>query len=181
MKKICALISVLLLLCICAAPALAAGGKNENVKVEITSPASIDSVPVHDDSIQVAVTNTGREALKDLACYLTIVDMGRGQTYPVDEFGENAYQTRNIASLAPGEKTVVTIPVRVMYVGRFHFTASVMDYKTNQVFSSDAVNVTMSATSDLNKTLVMAVSGAVPAVLAAAAVLLTKGKTKGRE
>ncbi len=123
--------------------------------------------------------NDPASTYKNLSCYLTIVDIGRSQTNPVDEFGENAYQTRTIASLAPGEQTVVTIPVRV--VGQFCFTASVINYKTNQVFTGSTLTVTMTETSNLNKNLAMIVAAFVPVVLVAAAFLLSKGRTKVKE
>jgi hypothetical protein len=148
------------------------------ISVEIVSPSSIDSVPVHDDVIKVRITNNSSQTLYHLASYLTIVDVGRKQTYPVDEFGENAYQTRAIDSLAPGEKLVIDYPVHIMYVGQFCFTASVIQYDSNQVTTSDAVNVTMKAVSNLNRPLVYSVAGIVPIVLAGGAFLVTKGKTK---
>lgn len=182
MKKLITVFAVLLVLCLNALPALAVEAPaSQDISVAITSPVSISDVPIHNDNIEITVTNNGTTTYKDLSCYLTIVDVGRGQTYPTDEFGENAYQTRKITSLAPGEQTVVVIPVRVMYVGQFRFTASVMDYATNQVYTGNALNVTMTATSNLNKSLVMLVAAIVPIVLAAAAFLLSKGKTKAKE
>lgn len=182
MKKVLAILSVFAVLCFCAVPAFAANaGKAPDVQVEITAPAAIDSVPVHDDKLTIAVTNSGDTTLHHLGCYLTVVDVGRGQTYPADEFGENAYQTRTIDALAPGEHTMVEIPVHILYVGQFRFTASVIDFETNQVFTGNALDVTMNAVSHLNKNLVMTVAGIVPVVLAASAVLLTQGKTKRKE
>lgn len=182
MKKLLTIFAVLLVLCLNALPALAVEAPaTQDISVAITSPVNISDVPIHNDDIEITVTNNGKTTYRDLSCYLTIVDAGRSQTYPVDEFGENAYQTRMIASLAPGEQTVVTIPVRVMYVGQFRFTASVMDYATNQVYTGAALNVMMTATSNLNKNLVMLVAAIMPVVLAAAAFLLSKGKTKAKE
>lgn len=177
MKKMISFFAALLFMCVTAVPALAsdapaAGGSD--LKVEIASPSAIDSVPIHEDAIEIKVSNEGNEAYDRLACYLTIVDVGRRQTYPVDEFGEEAYQTREIASLAPGETATVLIPVRVMYVGEFRFTASVIDYETGAVITSDALPVTMAAVSNLNKALVMAVAAIVPVILLGIAIVLTK-------
>lgn len=115
---------------------------------------------------------------QNLSCYLTIVDVGRKQMYPLDEFVEEAYQTREIASLAPGETAAVSIPVRVMYVGEFRFTASVINYETGAVKTSDALSVAMTAVTNLNKTLVMAVAAVVPVILPAIAIPLTGKRCK---
>lgn len=115
---------------------------------------------------------------QNLSCYLTIVDADRKQTYPVDEFGEAACQTREIASLAPGETAAVSIPVRVMYVGEFRFTASVINYETGAVITSGALSAAMTAVSNLNKTLVMAVAAVVPVILPAIAIPLTRKRGK---
>lgn len=181
MKKIILVFAVLLLMCIMTVPTLAADvstTNNNNLKVEIVSPSSIDSVPIYEDMIKIKITNEGNTTYNKLSCYLTIVDKGRNQTYPVDEFGEDAYQTREINSLAPGESTTVLIPVRIMYVGQFRFTASVINYETGSVTTSDALSVTMTATSNLNKTLVMVVASIVPVILLGIAVLLTKKRGK---
>lgn len=180
MKKLMSLVAALFILCLSAAPAMAAS-KPSDIQVEITSPTSIDSVPIHNDTVEVSVTNNGKTTYRNLSCYLNIVDVGRGQTYPVDEFGENAYQTRTIASLAPGESTVISIPVRIMYVGNFRFTASVIDYGTGQNYTGNALSVVMTETSHLNKNLVIIVAVAVPALLTVIVSFLTHGKKKAKE
>ena len=181
MKKLFGVIAAALVLCLCAAPAFASAlATPEDIQVTITSPQSINSIPVHNDSIRITVANSGRKTYTDLACYLPIVDMGRGQTYPVDEFGENAYQTRTIKSLAPGQSASVAIPVRIMYTGNFHFLASVIDYQSNQTYNSQAINVTMTAASNLNKNLVMITAAILPILLAAATFFLSRGRTKSR-
>ena len=181
LKRITVLTAALLLACLTALPGVASAAPAQDVSVEITSPAKISDVPVHSDNIEIRVTNNGRETYQNLSCYLTVVDRGRGQTYPADEFGENAYQTRTIDSLAPGESANVTIPVRILYVGSFRFTASVIDYATNRIFTGDAIDVAMTAASSLNKSLVMTVAALVPLALAAAAFFLTRGRTKKKE
>ena len=182
MKKLITVFAVLLVLCLNELPALAVEAPAaQDVSVAITSPVSISDVPIHNDNIEITVTNNGTTTYKDLSCYLTIVDVGRSQTYPTDEFGENAYQTRTIASLAPGKSANVTIPVRILYVGSFRFTASVIDYATNRIFTGDAIDVAMTAASSLNKSLVMTVAALVPLALAAAAFFLTRGRTKKKE
>lgn len=181
MKRIITLAVTVLMMLSLTIPAFAAETQSVSspeVSVTVTSPKSIDSVPIFEDNIVIYVKNLTDRTLSDLACFLMIVDKGRGETYPVDEFGENAYQTRSIDSLAPGEETTVTIPVRVMYVGDFRFTASVIDYTNNSVITGDAIDVKMTATSKLDKTLVMVVSAVVPVALAIGAFLLTKGKKK---
>ena len=181
MKKIITFTLTVLMLLALAAPSFAAGAQADaspEVSVTIVSPKSIDSVPIYEDNIVICVKNLTDRTLTNLDCFLMIVDKGRGETYPVDEFGENAYQTRSIDSLAPGVETTITIPVRVMYVGDFRFTASVIDYNNNSIITGDAIDVLMTATSKLNKTLVMTVSAVVPLVLAIGVFLLTKGKKK---
>lgn len=177
MKKIILSLSLSCLLFLCAAPVLGAEAPAvSDLQVQITSPAAINATPVHDDTITMAVTNTGTAARQNLFCYLTVVDMGRGQTYPVDEFGPDAYQTRTIASLAPGETATVAIPVHILYVGQYRFTASVLDAATSQVTTGPALTVLMTAVSHLDKGLVQTVAAAMPVLLAAAAFLMIRGQ-----
>lgn len=181
MKRIISAFAALLIMCALTVPALAteaAPTGNENLKVEIVSPTAIDSVPIHDDTIEICITNQGKAVCDKLACYLTVLDVGRSQTYPVDEFGEDAYQIREVTALAPRESATISIPVRVMYVGDFRFTASVINYDTGMVTTSHALPVTMTATSHLNKTLVMSLAAIVPVVLLATTLLLTKKRGK---
>lgn len=180
MKKIISIFAALLFMCSAAVSALspdAFAANDGDLKVEIVSPSAINSVPIHEVTIEIKVTNKGNKTYNNLSCYLTIIDVGRKQTYPVDEFGEKAYQTREIASLAPNETATVLIPVRIMYVGEFRFTASVINYGTGEVLTGKALSVDMTAVSSLNKTLVMVVSSIVPAVLLGIAVVLTKKRT----
>ncbi|MDD4431950.1 MAG: hypothetical protein PHF61_11175 [Bacteroidales bacterium] len=183
MKKLLSVFMVAFILCITGSvTALAVNDASASgLQVEITSPSSIDSVPIHDDTIEITVTNHSDTTYRNLDCFLMILDVGRSQTYPVDEFVENAYQTRSISELAPGEQTVISIPVHIMYVGNFRFTASVINYDTNEVITGNALNVTMTATSNLNKTLVMIVASCVPVVLAAVAFALTRKRRRIRE
>jgi hypothetical protein len=133
---------------------------DSDITVKIISPTRIESTPAHDDIIKISVKNNTTNEIKNLGCYLTIVDVGRSQTYPVDEFGEEAYQTRNI-SLMPGEKTEVSIPVKILYIGNFKFTASVINFDTNYIYSAEALNVVMKSNSNMNKQLVMSFAGSV--------------------
>jgi uncharacterized membrane protein len=180
MKKIISAFTVLLILCFSAIPAFAAAPAPQDIQVEITSPSAIDDIPIHEDTIEITVTNNGQTTYQNLSCYLTVIDAGRSQTYPVDEFGENAYQTRTIDSLAPGESTNLSIPVRIMYVGDFRFTASVLDDATGQVFTGSALHVRMTSTSSMNKNLVMTVAVIVPLLLAAAAFWMTRRKAAAK-
>lgn len=164
----------------CAAPALAEAAvpSTQNVGVEIVSPSEISSKPIYEGDIEIKVVNNGAKALDNLACYLTIVDVERKQTYPVDEFGENAHQTRSL-TLKPGEAATVKIPVRILYVGNFRFTASVIDFASGRVYGGDALDVQILTDSKMNKTLVMVTAGIVPvAVIAVTAVIGNKRKNK---
>lgn len=183
MRKIASCLFAILILSLTAVPAFAAGNtanSQPDIQVEIVSPTSIETTPIYDDTIEIAVTNNGDTAVQNLSCYLTIVDVGRSQTYPVDEFGEEAYQTRSISSLAPGESATISIPVHIMYVGDFRFTASVLCAATGQIFSGTALNVLMTSTSSLNKSLVMIVAIIVPILLAIAAFLLVRRKNRNQ-
>lgn len=177
MKKLICIFITVCVISLSAIPTMAAPAQqnlSNNITVEITSPSDIASVPIHNDTVDITVTNHSNTEYKDLACYLTVIDVDRAQTYPVDEFGENAYQTRTISSLAPGKSTVVSIPVRIMYVGNFRFTASVASYDTNQIATGKAISVKMTALSNLNKSLVMVVAACVPVVLLGVTLLLQK-------
>jgi len=100
------------------------------------------------------------------------VDVDRGFSYNVDEFGPNAYQTHSITSLAAGESASVVIPVKVTYVGQFKFLISVVNPDTGATSTSNALSVHMIATSHLNNTLVLAVSITVSLVIIVGVFLL---------
>lgn len=174
MKKICSVFAALLLLTCCAVPALAVSAPaTQDIGVEITSPSGIEGKPVYNTDIEITVKNLTDHEVKNLICYLMIVDLGRNMTYPVDEFGMEAYQTRKIASLpAYGESTVV-IPVKITYVGQFQFSASVTDLENNRTVTADPLSVNMIAVSELNKPLVISVAVVVPVLIAGYVILRT--------
>lgn len=172
MKKFLCLTAVLILLLACAFPAFADNA--DPVSVEIISPESISANPVHHDNIIIRVTNNSDKTLSGLHCYLTVLDVGRTQTLPVDEFGSDAFQSRIIESLEPGQSTDITIPVRIMYIGDFRFTATVADCESNQLYTCPAINVNMLAVSTMNKPLVIGAAAGVPILLAVVAFILTR-------
>jgi hypothetical protein len=174
MKKICSVFAALLLLVFCSVPAIAASvPATKDISVEITSPSDIEGKPVYSTDIKITVKNLTNHEVKNLICYLMIVDVGRNMTYPVDEFGAEAYQTRKIASLpAYGEYTVV-IPVKITYVGHFQFSASVTDMENNHTVTADPLSVNMMAFSELNKPLVISVAAVVPVLIAGYVILQT--------
>lgn len=174
MKKLVCLTAALLLLVFSAPPVLADNA--EPIVVEIVSPESISANPVHHDNIVIRVTNNGGKAYSNLHCFLTVLDVGRTQTLPVDEFGSDAYQSRIIESLAPGQSVDITIPVRIMYVGDFLFTATVADCESNRLCTCPAISVDMLAVSTMNKPFVIGAAAGVPVLLAAAAFILTRGR-----
>ncbi len=174
MKKLLCLTAVLLLLAACAFPVLADSA--EPISVEIISPESISANPVHHDNIVIRVTNNSGKTYSDLHCFLTVLDVGRTQTLPVDEFGADAFQSRIIESLEPGQSTDITIPVRIMYVGDFRFTATVADCESNRLYTCPAISVDMLAVSTMNKPLVIGAAAGVPVLLAAAAFFLTRSR-----
>ncbi|MDD2979287.1 MAG: hypothetical protein PHN80_04875 [Hespellia sp.] len=138
---------------------------DSEIQVEIISPKKIDSSPVYDGTIDIKVKNNTHQTISNMGCYLTIVDVGRNQTYPVDEFGENAYQTRTIEKLIPEEAVTIQIPVHILYVGQFRFTASVIAYDTNQIYTGAALPVTITAVSNLQKQVVIGTSVVMPILL----------------
>ncbi len=174
MKRTPCLLAALLICLAAACPVLADNA--EPVSVEIISPESISASPIHYDDIVIRVTNNTAETMSGLRCFLTVLDVGRSQTLPVDEFGTDAFQSRTIDSLAAGESVDVTIPVRIMYVGDFRFTATVADCETNTLYTGPAISVDMTAVSSMNKTLVIAAAIGMPLVLAAAAFVLTRSR-----
>ena len=112
-----------------------------------------------------------------MAAYLMILDEGRNMTYPVDEFGQNAYQTRNIASIPGNGEVKVTIPVKITYVGNFKFNVSVINYDNNDhVTTSNTLSVKMIENSKMNKAIVMAVAAIVPFALTCVVFIIVKRK-----
>ena len=171
MKKIISMIAAVLLFVCSAVPAFAAQAPRE-VSVVINSPTAVEDKPVYENNLDITVTNTTDHTLNNLVCYLSIVDVDRGFSYNVDEFGPNAYQTHSITSLAAGESASVVIPVKVTYVGQFKFLISVVNPDTGATSTSNALSVHMIATSHLNNTLVLAVSITVSLVIIVGVFLL---------
>lgn len=149
------------------------------VNIQILTPTEISGTPILDTSIDIGITNRSSTEMNNLDCFLMIVDKGRMQTYPVDEFGNEAYQTRPL-SLKPGESAVVSIPVSIAYVGDFRFTASVIDYDTGTVYSADALIVNIISKSKMNKPLVMATSFSAMIITVTAVIILSRKKKSGK-
>lgn len=168
MKKIISglLILLFLLFSYPSATFAAQDQSTPEISVAITDPVVIEGKPVYNTDIQITIHNLTDHEIDGLVCYLMIVDVNREQTYPVDEFGPQAYQTRTIESLPAYSEYTVTIPVKIMYVGLFKFSASVMNMDKNYVVTADPLTVHMIATSKLNKALVIAVAAVVPLITA---------------
>lgn len=177
MKKLVSLVTVIFLLMFNTMPVFAASNTtNQDLSIEITSPTSIENKPVCEENIEITVTNVSDHELKDIACYLTILDKGRGQTYPVDEFGLEAYQTREIASIAPGESVQLTIPVKIIYVGDFKFNVCAIEYGNDTVYASNTLPVHITENSTMNNSLVTVVACIVPILTFIGVILFTKKK-----
>ena len=138
MKKLISMFAAVLLLVCSAVPAFAAGAPEE-VSVVINSPTAVEDKPVYETDLDITVTNTTDHTLNNLVCYLSIVDVDRGFSYNVDEFGANAYQTRPIVSLAAGASASVVVPVKVTYVGQFKFLISAVNLDTGTEVKMDAL------------------------------------------
>ena len=79
MNKVVSLVTVIFLLMFNTMPAFAASNTtNQDLSIEITSLTSIENKPVCEENIEITVTNVSDHELKDIACYLTILDKGRG-------------------------------------------------------------------------------------------------------
>lgn len=83
-----------------------------------------------------------------------------------------------LADTAEPVSVIITIPVRIMYVGDFRFTATVADCATNALYTGPAISVEMAAVSSMNKPLVIASAVGVPLCLAAAAFVLTRNRKR---
>ncbi len=177
MKKLIALCGVLLTLVVCSTGVFAAASTPE-ISVDIVSPSSIESKPVYNGDVQIVVKNLTDTEITNLECYLTVVDMTHKYSVPVDEVGLQAYQLREIASLPAHGETTVTIPIKVLYVGTFKFTASVMNDTKDYVITSAPLTAEMIALSKINKTFVTAVAIGTPIVLALGALFIVKHKKK---
>ena len=178
MKKIISLLFVVLLLCFSSISVFAASDATSEpeMSVTITSPTSIEGKPICEENIEITVKNLTNHELTNLAAYLMILDEGRNMTYPVDEFGQNAYQTRNIASIPENGEVKVTIPVKITYVGNFKFNVSVINYNNDYVTTSNALSVKMIENSKINKVVVMSVAVVIPIVLTGVALIIVKRK-----
>lgn len=148
------------------------------VRVEIISPDRIESAPIYEEDVVVAVTNLSDTAQTNLNCFLTVVDEERKQSFPMDEFGPDSYQTRTIDYLRPGETVTVCIPLRVMYVGNFQLVANVVDYISNKVYAASSLQIRMISNTNLHKELVIIVSVVMPLLLTSVALALEKKRGK---
>jgi len=154
---------------------------SDAVQVEIVSPDRIESAPIYEGDVEIAVTNLSDTEQKNLNCFLTVIDEDRKQSFPMDEFGPDSYQTRTISSLKPGDTATIVIPLRVMYVGNFQLIANVTDYETNEVYAADSLPMTMISNTNLHKELVMGVSAVMPAGLLGATIALNRKRGKRKE
>ena len=159
----------------------AEGAKEAGVSVEIVSPDRIESVPIYEGDVEIAVTNLSDIEQTNLNCFLTVVDEERKQSFPMDEFGPDSYQTRTIESLLPGETATIRIPLRVMYVGNFQLVANVVDYEANRVFAASSLPVCMISGTNLHRGLVIGVSAAIPVLLTGATLVLERKRGKRKK
>lgn len=156
----------------------AAGGTGQSIQVEIVSPTTIETTPIYEGNAEIIVTNQSDVEQSNLNCFLSVVDEDRKQSFPMDEFGADSYQTRTIDTLKPGESVTVSIPLRIMYVGNFQLIANVADYSTNQVYAAASLPIKMLSNTSLHKGLVIGVSVAMPLMLTVMAFGL--GRKRGR-
>lgn len=181
MRKIISLASAVVLMLGMSSVSVSAAeiSNQQDIQVEILSPTEIQSNPIYEGDVQIQVTNNGTTDRDDLSVFLTVVDEDRNQSFPMDEFGLDSFQTRRI-SLKKGESTVVPIPIRIMYVGNFDFVANVADYSTGEVFAAQALPAQMISNTNMNKNLMRAVAIATPIILFIIAKVLTgkRGRIK---
>ena len=162
-----------------ALPVEKTGG--DELKVEILSPERIESVPIYEGDVEIAVTNLSDAEQTNLNCFLTVVDEERKQSFPMDEFGPDSYQTRTIKSLQPGETATIRIPLRIMYVGNFQLVANVADYALNRVYAAPSLGINMISNTNLHRGLVFCVAGVMPILLAGATIVLGRKRGKKKE
>lgn len=156
--------------------------QNDNaIKVEIVSPQMIESAPIYEGNVDIVVTNESNVQKNDLNCFLSIVDEDRKQSFPMDEFGTDSYQTRFIETLNPGESVTVTIPLRIMYVGNFKLIANVADYNMNYVYAANALPIHIFSNTSMHKGLVMGVAVLMPVALSGLAYMLNRKRGKHKE
>lgn len=151
------------------------------LQIEIISPDAVKAKPVYNGEVKIKVTNQSDVTVDNTDLFLSVVDAERGQSFPMDEFGENSYQTRTIPPLAAGESTDLTIPIRVMYVGDFRIVANIVDYKSNMTYVSNALPIHMTSDSHLNKSLVIGVAVVTPIVLFVIAAMLYKKRGRKKK
>lgn len=154
------------------------GKTSESIQVEIVSPKVIEAAPIYEGNVEIVVTNKSDMEQNALNCFLSVVDEERKQSFPMDEFGADSYQSRTIDALKPGESVTISIPLRVMYVGNFQLIANVVDYSTNQVYAAASLPINMYSNTNLHKGLVIGVSAVMPVILAVMAFWL--GRKRGR-
>lgn len=160
MKRICSVFFAVMIIALLAMPAYAQSPAPD-VTVRIISPDAVEMKPIYTGDLTVEITNSGSAAIDDLICYLSIVDVGRGLSYNVDEFGPQAYQSRAL-TLAAGETATVVIPVKVSYVGDFRFTVTAIDLDAGTAYASQPLAVNMLTASELNRPLATVVAVVMP-------------------
>lgn len=154
---------------------------NAGVSVKIISPDRIEAVPIYEGDVEIAVMNLSDTEQTNLSCFLTVVDEERQQSFPMDEFGPDSYQTRTIESLLPGETVTIRIPLRVMYVGNFQLVANVVDYASNRVYAAPSLPICMISNTNLHRELVIGVSAAMPILLIGLTLALEKKRGKRKK
>ncbi len=179
-KKILFLITALAVAFQVVQPINVNAAAREDIRVEILSEA-VNAKPVYNGEVDIKVKNNTQKTIERASLYLSVVDLKRKQSFPMDEFGENSYQTREIGNLKPGQEEIVTIPIRVMYVGDFKILANVVSQDSDVSYVSNAMPVVMTSDSHLNKNLVTTVSVITPIALAGVAALLYKKRGRKKK
>lgn len=160
MKRISVFLLAVLIFTLCAMPAYADAAVPD-VTVHIASPANIEMKPIYTGDITIEISNNTAADIPNMICYISIVDVGRGLSYNVDEFGPQAYQSRAV-SLAAGETATVVIPVKVVYVGDFRFSVTAIDLDAGTAYTSEPLTVNMLTASELNRPLATVVAAVMP-------------------
>ena len=148
MKRVSVFLLAVLVFALCALPAYA--DNSPDVTVHIASPANIEMKPIYTGDITIKITNNSAADIPNMICYISIVDVGRGLSYNVDEFGPQAYQSRDV-SLAAGETVTVVIPVKVVYVGDFRFSVTAIDLDSGTAYTSEPLTVNLICSSNWYK------------------------------
>jgi len=147
---------------------------NSPIEVRITSPTTIKDYPGLEQKIRTEITNTSNNDIHNIMAYITMADIKKHMTVNLEDY--NADKPIIIGTLKPGEKTIIDLPVRLVYTSHYKLYVTVSSDEDNKLYSSDSIPVEIIGNSKISPMLVRIVAFAEPIIVAIILLIIIKKK-----